>query len=101
VSIRVWLDDVRPAPPGWVWVKGSKDVISLLQDGDVGEVSLDHDLGFPITDTGYEVLRWLEEQMVTGQWEHAVPTIHVHTRNPVGWVRMTAARERIRNHAHQ
>lgn len=96
--MRVWLDDVRPSPPGWEWVKSSSEVIRLLQEGDVTEMSLDHDLGFPIEDTGYMVLAWLERQLVDEQWEHRLPIIHVHTRNPVGWVKMTATRERIRAH---
>lgn len=97
--MRVWLDDVRPAPPGWEWVKHADEAIRLLQTGKVTEISLDHDLGFPVTETGYDVLVWLEREIASEQWDRPAPTIHIHTRNPVGWVRMTAARERIRNHA--
>lgn len=43
--MRLWLDDVRPAPDGWVWVKTARDAIALLAAVGVAEISLDHDLG--------------------------------------------------------
>jgi hypothetical protein len=43
--MQVWLDDKRPAPPGWVWVKTVHDVQKLLSEGKVERMSLDHDLG--------------------------------------------------------
>ena len=99
--MRVWLDDVRPAPPGWEWANTAEMTIDLLKTGQVTEMSLDHDLGLPWLDdarekTGYDVLAWLEEQIQSDRWEWPIPVIHIHTRNPVGWKRMTDARERIR-----
>lgn len=45
--MRLWLDDIRPAPKGWVWVKDARHFMSdlLLMFEDITEVSLDHDLG--------------------------------------------------------
>jgi hypothetical protein len=43
--MNLWLDDVRPAPEGWVWVKTVHDVQKLLLQGKVEKMSLDHDLG--------------------------------------------------------
>lgn len=42
---RLWLDDERPAPAGWVHVRTASTAIELLAAGGVTEVSLDHDLG--------------------------------------------------------
>jgi hypothetical protein len=44
-SKRLWLDDLRPVPEGWTWVKTVGEAISLMESGDVTEASLDHDLG--------------------------------------------------------
>lgn len=44
-GIRLWLDDVRPAPEGWTWIKTVDEAKTYLMAGDVNEASLDHDLG--------------------------------------------------------
>lgn len=44
--IRLWHDDVRPPPRGWVWVRTNDDARAILQTGRVIEASLDHDLGY-------------------------------------------------------
>jgi hypothetical protein len=90
----VWLDDVREAPERWVRARSPEEVIGLLRSGEVEEISLDHDLGLATPEaerTGYDVLVWLEEAVATGVWNHAVPVIHVHSANPVGWRRMEQA----------
>lgn len=97
--MRVWLDDVRAAPDGWVHVKTPEEAIDLLRSGQVEEISLDHDLGLATPEserTGYDVVAWLEEAVATGGWKHAVPEIHVHSANPVGWQRMEQAIKSIR-----
>ena len=59
-AMKVWLDDRREPPPGWVWVKTPAETIALLEAGGVDELSLDHDLGLWDDDgreqTGYDVL---------------------------------------------
>lgn len=45
ITMRVWLDDRRPAPKGWIWVKTVEEAQQLLLEGPVIEMSLDHDLG--------------------------------------------------------
>jgi hypothetical protein len=88
--MRVYLDDTREAPEGWIRTQTPEEVIALLQTGKVEAISLDHDLGVATEErerTGYEVLRWLEEQVATGAWSFPVPEIRVHSANPVGWQR--------------
>ena len=94
--MKVWLDDRRPAPRGWRRCYSPSEVIELLQTNTVTEISLDHDLG--LTDgtreqTGYDVLLWIEQQVVTGCF--VPPVIHVHSANSVAHARMLAAIESI------
>ena len=89
--MKLWLDDVREAPEGWVHVKTPEEAIEFLRSGEVEEISLDHDLGLATTEserTGNDVLVWLEQAVATGAWSHAVPLINVHSANPVGGRRM-------------
>lgn len=29
--MKIWLDDIRPAPSGWIWVKDGATVVSILK----------------------------------------------------------------------
>jgi hypothetical protein len=59
--MRIFLDDERPTPQGWVRALWPQEVIALLKGGGVTEVSLDHDLGDDERGTGYDVVLWVEE----------------------------------------
>ena len=43
--VKIFLDDLRPAPEGWTPARWPDEVIRLLESGVVTELSLDHDLG--------------------------------------------------------
>jgi hypothetical protein len=95
--MKVYLDDERIAPDGWVRVKWPDEVIKLLENGksDVTHLSLDHDLGDDQRGTGYDVLLWIELAVVL---HHFVPPeITIHTANPAARQRMLAAVDSIRN----
>lgn len=79
--IRLWLDDVRPAPTGWTHVKSVNQALRVLANGPVVEVSLDHDLGDYAHDggDGYRVVDWMAEN---GIWPR--DGVRVHSANPVG-----------------
>ena len=97
--MRVWLDDLREAPPGWVRVRTPEEAIGLLETGDVTEASLDHDLGLLGGErerTGYDVVLWLEREVAEGRWIIPLPEIRVHSANPVGRARMERAIVSIR-----
>jgi hypothetical protein len=82
--MRLWLDDLRPAPEGWTWVKSAAEAIRLLDAETVDEISLDHDLGDTGRPemTGYDVALHLAQRAVEGK---PVPRIvGIHTANPVG-----------------
>lgn len=89
--MKIFLDDVRDAPPGWHFALTATDCIELLENfGDmIEEVSLDHDLG-PINEDGYDVLLWIEEQVRTNP-DYKLPKLYVHSMNPVAARRMQMA----------
>jgi hypothetical protein len=43
--MKVYLDDERPVPDGWIGCKTPSEAIELLKTGQVETISLDHDLG--------------------------------------------------------
>lgn len=80
--MKLWIDDVRPAPDGYFWIKTVKDTIIAIQEAecmgfDIVEISLDHDAGDYGPPDYIKVLDWLEE---TGR---NYP-IRLHSMNPVG-----------------
>lgn len=87
--MKVFLDDERATPEGWVRVYWPDEAIALLQTGLVNEISLDHDLGDDARGTGYDVLLWIEEAMRLRGF--VPPRMHVHSANPAARVRMLAA----------
>jgi hypothetical protein len=92
MSMRIFLDDTRPAPHGWVLARWPAEVIALLETGKVEELSLDHDLG-DAHRTGYDVLVWIEEAVALRGFRP--PVIAVHSANAVGRQRMARAIESI------
>ena len=93
--MRIYLDDERIAPAGWLQVRWPDEVIELLKTGNVTELSLDHDLGDDERGTGYDVLSWVEEQVICNLF--TPPVIYVHTANPAAKSRMEAAVRSIRS----
>ena len=89
--MKIWLDDVRPAPDGYVWVKTvnkAKQLISRYYDwldwdnnsvNCIEIIDMDHDAGEYASQGGdyIKLLDWLEEE------GYNCP-IHIHSMNPVG-----------------
>lgn len=59
--MKLYLDDLRPAPPGWTHVRWPSEAIELLRTGQVTEISLDYDLGDDSRGTGFDVILWVEK----------------------------------------
>ena len=83
--MRLWIDDVRPAPDGYHWcmsVNEAKDFITgcFQWNKKIEILDIDHDAGDYASDGGdyIEILNWLEEYMV------CYFPIHIHSMNPVG-----------------
>ena len=91
-TLRVWLDDSRPAPAGWLHLRSVGAVQALLQGKLVREMSLDHDLGWcavciregahlrktgrrhcPHTPTGYDLCVWMADH---NAWPPVPPAVH-------------------------
>lgn len=100
--MRLWLDDVRPAPEGYVWCKSvneAKDIINISERrADTKDlniiwkielIDIDHDAGvYAIMGGDYiKLLDWLEE---TGR---NYP-IRIHSANAVGVANMRRIIER-------
>lgn len=88
--MKIWLDDIRTAPEEWVFCRWPEEVIELLKNNKVEEISLDHDLEDPNVigqgycssikeRTGYDVLLWIEEQVINNNFKP--PKINIHTAN--------------------
>lgn len=97
VKTRLWVDDVRPAPNGYVWCRSVNDTRFYIEALDYAKnemesvhlptdccptidlIDIDHDAGIYAVDGGdyIKLLDWFEE---TGR---NYP-IHIHSMNPVG-----------------
>ena len=82
--MKLWIDDVRPAPEGYVWSKNVFDatcwiVVQENRNEPFELIDIDHDAGEYVQCGGdyIEILNWLEE---TGR---NYP-IRIHSMNPVG-----------------
>ncbi len=98
-AVNVWLDDLRPMPPGFTaHARTAAEAIALLRTGTVAHLSLDHDLGEAANGTGYAVAAWIEEAAF--RWAQGDPaglsplTWAVHSQNPVGVQNMLHALRR-------
>ena len=105
--MKLWIDDVRPAPEGYVWCKTvnqAKESIILreqwkglpwpFETGDENIqpfelIDIDHDAGDYVSDGGdyIKLLDWLEET------SRNYP-IHIHSMNVVGRMNMEAIIEK-------
>jgi len=95
--IKIWLDDARGAPEGWVRTRTPAETIELLKSGQVEVLSLDHDLGVDDTvGTGYDVLLWLEEEVALERFLSPLPVMMAHTSNSAARPRMEMAIEQIK-----
>ena len=61
--MKVFLDDERPTPDGWIRAYWPDEVVNLLLTGSVELLSLDHDLGDDQRGTGYDVILWIEREV--------------------------------------
>ena len=93
--MKLWIDDVRPAPEGYSWIRTVNGAIDLIEDEyitlyhDIELIDIDHDAGDCAQYGGdyIKLLDWLEE---TGR---NYP-IRIHSMNPVGVANMRAIIQR-------
>lgn len=85
--MKLWIDDVRPAPEGYVWCFSVDAAIAWIKSAEYDKyahggkgvelLDIDHDAGDYGPPDYIKVLDWLEE---TGR---NYP-IRIHSQNPVG-----------------
>ncbi len=87
--MKLYLDDERKTPAGWMRAYTVQEAIKYLESGEVTEISLDHDLG--TEEDGHDVALWVEVHADDG----SLPRLkwNVHSANPAGASRMRAALE--------
>lgn len=87
--MKIYLDDEREPPEGWILARSVPVLCHLLQTHQVTHLSLDHDLGEDEM-IGYDFMRWLEAQVFSGTIKE-IPEITFHTANPTGRKNMELA----------
>ncbi len=77
--VHIYLDDLRPCPPGFLLAKTANQCLRLLRKhkGKIKILSLDHDLGDKEKDGYWLVKRMVEEGLYAKD-------IFLHSANPVG-----------------
>lgn len=98
--MKLWVDDVRPAPDGYIWCKSVNEAKRFIIDNSprkkfdfvpypIELIDIDHDAGDYANDGGdyIKLLDWLEET------NRNYP-IRIHSMNPVGVANMRAIIER-------
>jgi hypothetical protein len=92
--MKIWVDDIRPAPEGYVWCQTVNEVKHVITNvislyhiqrtenlPSIELLDLDHDAGELARWGGdyIKILDWLEKM----GWGYRIP-IRLHTMNPVG-----------------
>lgn len=95
--MKLWIDDVRPAPEGYIWARSTDDAIFIINAYSklldyicykIEEpqtlpwfevIDIDHDAGDYADQGGdfIKILDWMEEH-------HLKAPIRIHSQNPVG-----------------
>ena len=86
--MKIWVDDLREVPKGYIGTKSVNETISLIEKMEIeGEqielIDLDHDLGDYVSQGGdaIKILDYLAER-------GTFYPIAIHTANPVGRANM-------------
>lgn len=84
--MKIYLDDLRDPPDGsWTLIRDPDVAISLLLNGGVTDLSLDHDLGEGVK-SGSEVFEVVEQAVYLeeGYLGRSPPRVYIHSANSVG-----------------
>ncbi len=92
-SVKIWLDDIRPTPEGYISCKSVNEckeaITNFEKEGiELEVIDCDHDLGDYFTEggDGIALIDWLIERDI-------MYPIEFHTANPVGRANMQRAIE--------
>jgi hypothetical protein len=87
--MKIWVDDVRPAPEGYIWCSSTNEALRLIVPNieDVEIIHLDHDMGDTFGGDAIIILEELERKSHRDTtFALAVNKIifKIHSMNPVG-----------------
>lgn len=94
-SVKLWLDDLREAPEGWLRAQTRDEAIAILKNNYVEFASLDYDIrwdpggdgcDWENTRTGMAIVIWMWK---TGKWPR--DGVAVHSSNVAGAQRMISS----------
>lgn len=93
--MKLWIDDVRPAPEGWVWIRTTDEAIAFIimnkpSVDPIEIISLDYDCGDFLFEGGnyiniLEEMEWMSEN---GSKDFSHTQFHLHSESPVGVQKM-------------
>ena len=91
--MKIWVDDLRPAPEGYIWCQCTNDALRLIVPNinDVEILHLDHDMGNTFGGDAIIILDELERKSHrNADFAEAVKKIvfKLHSANPVGVANM-------------
>jgi hypothetical protein len=99
--MKLWIDDVRPAPEGWVWIQTTDEAIAFIimnkpSLDPIEIISLDHDCGDFLYEGGdyINILKEMEWMSEIGSKDFSHIQFHLHSANPVGVANMRRIIER-------
>ena len=85
--MKLFIDDLRPTPEGWIGTDSIKQAIEYLQTGKVTHLSLDYDYdrnSWSIKGWYWDIMKWLLDRAAENQ-SNCLPTYYrFHTSNPDG-----------------
>lgn len=88
--MKVWLDDKRVGPCGWIHLKNALDGVNFIKEHGISieEMSFDHDLGYEgprdgTPEDGHDVAKVLEEMAYLGKIRSDIK-LSVHSSNSAG-----------------
>lgn len=79
IGVRIWIDDLRPAPKGYIWCKTYNQAIATINDFSHSEIELicfDHDIS--CEKTGYDIAKYIVENNIKLKF------FSIHSQNIVG-----------------
>ena len=99
--MKLWIDDVRPAPEGWTWKRTVNEAWELIksifardffeEDSEMVEISLDHDASDEYSKFGGDYIKILDKLEyyagISTDWNQYIKkymVFHIHSQNPVG-----------------
>ena len=93
--MKIFLDDHREPPAGWVKGTHPDEVISHILQGEAEIIDLDYHPGNDGKYTGLTVLKWLQNEIGEGRTPAVVPWNMIHTSDQEAWEIMEGIRRRI------